>query len=308
MLSRSFDGGWLAPVTTFARGAGAQINLVEIAARESQLRNVPTSGHLTEATYYRLLLPELLPRSVRRVIYLDCDLVVRRDVAELWQCDLGQHSTAAVLEPRAHHHRDVGLRSETDYFNAGVLLLDLSAWREQHIHRRALEFATKFPGHLRYHDQDALNHVLDGRWQRLDSRWNQQFKFFVHTSRRLKLDRALVRRVRHDPFIIHFTTASKPWHSSNDHPWRRDYYVYLDATAFRGWRPGAMPLPERVHRWALGLVPHRFRPAILRNVYRGQFQWMKRPLERLAEPLMRLLGFERNTRVVARSSVAITGG
>src|SRR5262245_42672933 len=68
-------------VTDLVRAEGAPCTLRPVTFRPTTLQ---LAQHLTEVTYYRLLLPELLPTTLHRVIYLDCDVYVGRDLAGLW--------------------------------------------------------------------------------------------------------------------------------------------------------------------------------------------------------------------------------
>lgn len=275
IMTDARDAAQLEPAVEIARAAGARCTLLSTSAADALLRRAPIHGHLSAATYYRLFLPELLPAEVSRVLYLDTDVVVRQPIEDLWDTDLGCHSLAAVQKPRAGEFGEVGLSRESDYFNAGVLLIDLPRWRSRRIGAAALEFALHRSDRIQGHDQSALNHVLAGNWKRLDPRWNQQFKFFVHTSGYLRMDRAELRRLRHDPFIIHYTTASKPWHYLNDHPLRHRYYENLDRTRFAGWRPQPASPFDPLTRSLRSLVPHYLRPGVLRNVYRPHYHALK---------------------------------
>ena len=155
-----------------------------------------------------------------RLIYLDSDVIVRHPIEDLWAIDLKTSAPRAVFNPRALNCAGLGLSDEKDYFNAGVLLMDLDRWREERIHQRALKFAAEFPGALPCADQDALNHVIAGAWKRLDLRWNQQSKFFQHSAAYLRVPWLALWRARSSPYIVHYSTSAKPWHSENQHPWR----------------------------------------------------------------------------------------
>lgn len=257
LVTGNLDDGMLVPIRALVQSAGAQLHVLRNPAGLAA-GSVALSEHLTEATYYRLLLPDLLPTTVTRLLYLDCDLVVRRSIEPLWELDLAGASTAAVHNPRAINLDFLGL-AEADYFNAGVLLMDLVRWRRDDLHGRTLRYAVAQGARLLCHDQDALNHVLAHDWRPLELRWNQQFKFFQHPAYYLHVDPAELRRARTDPAIIHFTTNSKPWHYQNDHPWRGLYFHYLDQTPFRGWRPQARTWRERLRRQTRTLVPHPLR-------------------------------------------------
>lgn len=284
VVTNTIEEADLAPARERVAAVGAQLVLCRIDDLGARLARAPVRGHISQAAYYRLFLPEVLPPEVERVIYLDCDVVVCRAIEELWDTDLGGHAIAAVMKPRAEEFADVGLEAETDYFNSGVLVIDVARWRELGVARGTLEFAAVHPGRRHGHDQPGLNHVFNGQWKHLDPRWNQQFKFFVHTARHLRMTRRDLRRVRRDPYIIHFTTQSKPWNYTNTHPWRHRFFEVLDRTEHAGWRPRAGSWRERLRRTLLGWWPHPLRPAVLRNVYRPQYHRLKARLRGLPPP------------------------
>ena len=91
-----------------------------------------------------------------------------------------------------------------DYFNAGVLLIDLDRWRKERISEKALEYLAQ---HLQspYADQDALNFACDGLWKRLDPRWN--FQPFYEKRKIADMDS------KERPGIVHFVTQAKPWNA-----------------------------------------------------------------------------------------------
>lgn len=264
IVSKTLGRSDLADVATLVAKADARLELLHVATAAEPIADVPLTEHFTEATYYRLLLPDLVPASLHRLIYLDCDVVVRRPIEELWAVDLRGAPTGAVLNPRALNVPLLGLSAERDYFNAGVLLIDLVQWRRDRVHQRALDFASRFSGKLPCHDQDALNQIHAGNWHRLDLRWNQQFKFFKHPAHYLGLPASALRRARREPFVVHYSSNTKPWQYSNDHPWRRTYFRYLDQTPYRGWRPQPRDLNERFRRTMRSMVPHPLRSDVLR--------------------------------------------
>ncbi|MEO6004553.1 MAG: glycosyltransferase family 8 protein [Opitutus sp.] len=240
LVTKSLDAAALAPLRTLIEKFGAILETRSPMA-DAAVERMPLGEHFTEATYYRLMMPQLLPEEVAKVIYLDSDVIVRHPIEDLWAVDLEGLSTAAVFNPRALNYRQMGLKREADYFNAGVLVMDLNQWRKQRIHQRALEFAIEAADELLCADQDAINHILAGAWKRLDLRWNQQFKFFKHSASFLRVPWLELRRARSGPYIVHYSTNTKPWHSDNEHPWRDLYFDQLDRTHYRGWRPALPP-------------------------------------------------------------------
>jgi lipopolysaccharide biosynthesis glycosyltransferase len=178
----------------------------------SQFKHLGLLSHVSSMTYARLLIPHLFPDCVSRLLYLDTDMLVQGDLAELWRVDLGGMPVGAVLD----HHVDADLRVQRrtqsddlptvrNYFNAGVLLFDLAACRRSPLFENALAYLRAHPEST-YADQDALNVAFDGRWQEIDTTWNFQNH---HVTRIARLPAS--RR----PAIVHFITSSKPWKVSS---------------------------------------------------------------------------------------------
>ena len=133
-----------------------------------------------ETVYYRLFLGEEIPDSIERLLFLDADLLVDGDLAELWELPFDGQVLQAVPDAYARvlHTRGLssieglGYSEETPYFNAGVLLIDLKRWREENVGKRAVSLLWKYREQFPGRDQDALNCVLVGRWKRLPPTWN----------------------------------------------------------------------------------------------------------------------------------------
>ena len=168
-------------------------------------------SHLTAASLLRLRLPSVL-NGIDRVIYLDCDLVVLNDITTLYDTDLLDFPLAACLDfwltgapPFAPPGWDVGewhkflsevvsLADWKTYFNAGVLVMDLNRFRNTGLVHAAEEFLEQTNYTTPFVDQEALNHVIDGAFVRLDSRWN-----------------VLAALGHSNPWIIHYAGPNKPW-------------------------------------------------------------------------------------------------
>lgn len=207
-----------------------------------------SAGRQTRSTFVRLLLPELLD-GIRKVLYLDVDIVVRRDLAPLFDVGLVRSPVAAALDyplqllseqkepvygPDTEWRTDeyirdhVGLEDVERYFNAGVLLIDLARFSASGAPQRALDFLVRKGGSSIFNDQDALNFALEDDFEVLDPRWNFIPDFAVLASDRpvgCRLERVL-RLCRDDPWIVHFA-GLKPWETT-EKPGRWDL-VFWDS-------------------------------------------------------------------------------
>jgi lipopolysaccharide biosynthesis glycosyltransferase len=135
------------------------------------------------------------------------------DLGPIWDLDLDGGVLGAVLDERLDTYIKMGesslagppLPRVRDYFNAGVLLIDLAKWREKRIPENALEYLEQCP-HSVYMDQDALNAACDGLWKKLDPRWN----YYQIDLEKPVSDLTAAER----PGIFHFHGCLKPWDPS----------------------------------------------------------------------------------------------
>jgi len=171
-------------------------------------REFSTLRHISKVTYARLLIARVFPATVSRVLYLDADLLVLNALGPLWEIDLDGAVVGAVsdmgpaINAGAPGSEDVP--QVRDYFNAGVLLIDLSLWRQKRVSEIALEYLARHP-QSPFSDQDALNVACDTLWKKLDPRWNFQVRGGTRISD-LHPDQR--------PWIVHFIMGSKPWNAS----------------------------------------------------------------------------------------------
>lgn len=212
---------------------------------ESLLKDLKLTGHFSIAIYYRLLMPELLPQTFDRAIYLDCDLVVNTDLGFLWDTEIGDHYLLAALDthfPNAAsvlmNSEKLGIPPDRKYFNSGVLVVNLKKWRTQQISSKVIRYIDQHPENIRYPDQDGLNIVLADQWGELDLRWNQTpFIYYYSSWQDSPFDQETYDNVTSDPWIVHFASKFKPWNTYRFHKQNQKlFYHYLDMTDWSGWR------------------------------------------------------------------------
>jgi lipopolysaccharide biosynthesis glycosyltransferase len=223
-----------------------RLTVVWLVVDEATVADARPSVFLTSASVYRLLLADLLPAQIERVIYLDADTLVLRSLAGLAELEFsGGDIVAAVREaatpwaagPLGPDWRSLGLDPGSPYFNSGVLLIDLAAWRREGIGGACLSLLRG--GQLRWGDQDALNTVLERRWMQLPRRWNVQSVDADGTGVSWGLWPEDVADAVAMPHVIHYTGRIKPWAPDGPEYGRETWYETLDRTSWRGWRPRA---------------------------------------------------------------------
>jgi lipopolysaccharide biosynthesis glycosyltransferase len=170
----------------------------------------------------------------------------------------------------------LGLAGEAPYFNGGVLLADLAAWRRDRLAERMLACLREHHQHVRWWDQYALNVVLAGQWREIDPRWNQGAHVYAFPGwQESPFNRATFESLLHDPWIVHFTSHQKPWHYYNTHPFRAEFLATLERTAWRGWRPAP---PDR-HRWRSWWRHHWAPMRHLMRIWRSRLRTLAGPAQ-----------------------------
>lgn len=200
------------------------------------------------AAYARLLLPALLPDSVEKVVYLDADTIVRGDIASLWDQDMSGTPLFAVQDLPLENGNAARIARTVDqgrypydpssvYFQSGVLVMDIQAFRREHLAESAFAFLREYPT-MQFPDQDALNALLAHRTKMMDSRWNQMVAIYRYADAAASpFGEEQFRQLREDPYVVHYSGRPKPWEPGCEHPWLGEWFAIIDRTPWAGWRP-----------------------------------------------------------------------
>ena len=213
-----------------------------------------TSSGVSSAVLYRLRIADLLS-ELDRVIYLDADTMVLASLRPLWEEDLEGKPIAAVRDIGYPSFagiiawRELELEPAAQYFNSGVLVIDLDRWRELNIGLAAVDLGARHE--FRFRDQCALNVVCMNNWHRVPARWNVQRGHFSPDGPPWAIEGyEPMTDALADPAIMHFCNPrwNRPWLVECDHPYRERWFEALDATPWNGWRPPKRPLHARSYR------------------------------------------------------------
>jgi lipopolysaccharide biosynthesis glycosyltransferase len=197
----------------------------------------------SKVAYARLYIDEYLP-NLSRCLYLDTDLIVCSDITELYTTDLMGNITGCVRDISSFNEVQLArfkdklrLKNPSLYFNSGVMLIDLDAWRKDKIGLRAIKVGIEKYDFLDGMDQDALNIVLEDKWLNLDGKWNTA----KHNASEDFNDG-----------IIHFLGRVKPWHADYDYKFKERFFDILDRTSYMSKRPsnllGMGAIPKKISR------------------------------------------------------------
>ena len=222
---------------------------------KSTIKDVKTIEHLKNLNVYlRIFSSKLLPND-EYVIYLDCDIIVQENILKILDmADLSKPVCAVTEYDHAYKRRnltklksierpytnswheeaywyrtylDLGMSQTAKYFNTGVLIINLTYWRQYKIAETALAFLLEYPEKALAADQDALNHAINGNYYVLAPRWNSVAVFCAVFSNypAEQLEETVIR-----PAIIHVVGPQKPWHYGCNSKWQKLYWKYRRST------------------------------------------------------------------------------
>ena len=195
-------------ITKLFESQNFEIQFVDISQQiKPFFSNLHTRDYYSKSTYYRLFIPNLY-QEMDKALYLDSDIVVLDDVANLYNVDLkdnyvaGVHDQAVEIIPEFQEYvvNRIGVKKQEDYFNAGILLMNLEKLRKINFQEKFIELLNRVT-YVVAQDQDYLNTICKGHVLLLDKSWNTMpIPNTEVPENQLK--------------IVHYNLSFKPWHTS----------------------------------------------------------------------------------------------
>ena len=232
LLHSGIPAGKLEELAGFCSSFGAELKpmVVDTALFE----NAPTSKRYPKEMYYRLLSPLILPQKLERVLYLDPDMLIINPLRPLWELDLHGKTFAAAshtgLTEMANEINQVRLDTEHEYFNSGVMLIDLTAARKLVTAEDVFRCVSEHEKELILPDQDVFNMLYGKETQPIDDVvWNYDVrnysKYLIRSSGRHDLS-----WVMQNTAVLHFCGKNKPWNADYKNPFGMLYLHYMNLT------------------------------------------------------------------------------
>lgn len=222
---------------------GAQLvwyDLTKVATFGEMIQELPEIERISKVAYARMIVDQLIDPAITRIIYLDCDVLVRDNIEKLYEVDLQGEPLAAVPDawgPFFAFGADYMQRDVFDpadrYFNSGVMVIDLPLWREAEVGKRVSQLVASGTAQALFMDQDLLNLIFPDRWHPLPVTWNMMNARPPHESLR--------------PSIVHYTGDDKPWALVGPGAYRRMYRRMMTNELF--YRFMRHRWKRKVRRW-----------------------------------------------------------
>lgn len=249
------------------------------------------------STFSRLFVLHVLPESLKKIIYIDCDMIIRHSLKELWEMDMEGTWCMSADDCRGSMYRkNIGVDPDSIYTNNGLMVIDLDAWRENNVEDMFIEFIQRYNGNITYMDQGVLNGVFQPlkKVKLLSIKYNAQTVCYDLGYDGIKACRKPVwaytkeefERDLKDPVVVHFTTCfysgTRPWFEKDNHPYREEFLEYRNLTGWKNeplWKDNTPAkkkfmtkvcriLPRRIMCFGIGIT-HAYLYPFVRNIKNG---------------------------------------
>lgn len=205
--------------------------LIPIEINQEVFQGAPTLKYISRETYFRLLAADYLPSAIGRVLWLDADIIVNGDIMPFYNMDFDRNFVVACsygdpMRETIHKNcQSLGFPDDKTYFNAGVMLCNLEAWRTLDIHAMIANHLSEgrklqFPG------QDLTNLLFHGHVKIVDYKY---YNSMIHCI----CDKEDLRFAHENAVIIHFPGEAKPWRF-HDLPFSDVWAQYHEHCPFGG--------------------------------------------------------------------------
>lgn len=224
---------------TISQFANKQISFIEVTDEQVDHFLQFENSYYTRHVFYRLLMADLLPSDVNKALYLDCDIIVRHSLRDLWAIDIDDYAVGCVhdaQEGKMEQFNRLGYTYDKGYFNSGVLLANIRYWREKRLSTRFADYINTNYTRIVLPDQDVLNAVLKDEKTFLSFSYNLQSGFlwqekymnqFEFVKYKDELSSSAI-----NPIILHFSGA-RPWIVGCIHPYKSEFFKYRDQTIWK---------------------------------------------------------------------------
>ncbi|MFT8556148.1 glycosyltransferase family 8 protein [Liquorilactobacillus hordei] len=209
------------------------------------MRVVNDRGSISQ--YSRMLIENVVPDSVNRVLYLDCDTLITDSLTDFFNLNMDGNIIAALKDAFSKYYRiNIDLNENDVMFNSGVMLIDMNKWRKYRVEDKLLNFIRVKKGVIQQGDQGVLNAILSKYTKIIDARYNTISTFYELTYKQLIKYRKpvnfyseqQVKQACDNPAIIHFTSSFysiRPWCRNCQHPQVRYWRYYKSISPWSGY-------------------------------------------------------------------------
>ena len=199
------------------------IEFVDLSSKLHEIEDkLYTRNYFSNTTYFRLFIPELYP-EYDKAVYIDSDTITLADIAELYNTDMRDNLIAGIPDGavqaltvfQEYVEKVVGVIDSNNYFNAGIIVMNLKELREYKFQEKFLYMLEKIKFEVAQ-DQDYMNRLCKGRVKLLGFEWNRM---------------PAMGKQEGELKLIHYNLGCKPWYF-DDVLYQEYFWKYAKETEF----------------------------------------------------------------------------
>jgi lipopolysaccharide biosynthesis glycosyltransferase len=216
LVHSSIPSEELRKLRNYIEAVGEKLTIITVP--DDWFANAPVVKHYSKEMYYRLLAHTLLPKSLDKILYLDPDILVINPIDELYNTDIAEHLFAAAyhegIAVKEINMVRLGAYEMEEYFNTGVLLMNLTLQRQKINERDVYAYIKKCRNRLILPDQDVLNALYGKHTRKIDElQYNYDTRHYRYHKALSNGEIDIDYIMRHTA-ILHFCGKKKPWHKN----------------------------------------------------------------------------------------------
>ncbi len=189
------------------------------------------------SAYARLFIQDSIKEE--KIIYIDCDTLVKGNVESLWNCKLKGYWIGGIQDPLPNYLKEaIEVDDQERYINSGVLLINLDKWREIDFKSKVIKFIKEHNKNVVHHDQGIINGICKGKILYLDPKYNLMPEMIMMNEKQLKklykmekfYKEEQLQKARENPVIVHFISKfyNRPWFKECTHPYKDEFLNYYN--------------------------------------------------------------------------------
>ena len=198
-------------------------------------KDLKKNNNFPVSSYARLFIQDYVKED--KIIYIDADTVIRKNIECLWEKDLGENLVAGVEDPLPGYLKEaIQMNKENRYINAGILVINLKKWRKVDFKEKVLKYIENHDYNVVHHDQGIINGLCQGKILYLEPQFNLMPEMIMMSEKQLKRLYKLkgfyteeqLEAARKDPYIVHYISKfyNRPWFKECTHPYKSDFQKY----------------------------------------------------------------------------------
>lgn len=182
----------------------------------NKIKDYSFYGHLTNTAYLRLFVHEILPDNIKKLLYIDCDIVCLKDISILYNENINDFPLGAVTDVKS---KDLIRLKEFSaikkYFNSGVMLINFPIWKKCINTNVINKIVRKQNNIILDADQEILNKLFINNWKELPSIFNFDSKHKIF------------KKIPKETVLLHYSDKIKPWHHLYPYKNKKYFIKYL---------------------------------------------------------------------------------